>query len=447
MKKAHIKVYILIVLVTIIITRIVNKIEEIRNIVSRQDTVILYLVTQTKNNCVYSSEFFYFTIENCHQIKPGTYLYLVGTIDGSSDRDISVKKRLIISEKELYTPKMYSLKYWQSVLIYYRYLTWERLSKPFFDVLPYPASAVILSMLYGFKDDIDQITQENFLLTGTSHMQAVSGYNFAVISAGIYQAGSKLAGKRVQGITILIFACSFVYITGFLPSIIRAALSLIAFLITKFFLIRQYNSLFCLALVLLLLLLWQPTWLFSISFQLSAFATGGIILITPILNAIWQRVYTFYHFDLIQPILLFKICNEVVQALCVGLAASGATMPLLLWHFHEVNLIGILLTAITTSLISLLVSIGFWLSLIGLIISETVLHSLWGFLLVTAIYFPLDLFLKVLEYSSKLSFLKLNLETFGWIEVCISYSLLGAFIWCGQVLTKGSSQKLPITFL
>jgi ComEC/Rec2-related protein len=367
---------------------------------------------------------YYYSIPRCEDNSVGEYLELTGTVEHQTDSQFYDKKRLMISNKRIYAPDKYSFKYWNSLLVQARSFIWDKLSAPIYSLLPYPHSALLISMVFGGTDALDDQTSQLFIQTGTTHIQAVSGYNFAVITAGVYQATKRHARKKVQGLSILLVTIPFTIVVGAQPSVIRAALTVIAILTTKFLLIRQYNARFYLGIVLLLMILCIPSWLFSISFQLSGAATAGILYLYPFIQTHLDLSQSPIFADAFRYTWIKNISTEVGSAFSIALAATIATLPLLIFHFNNVTLIGLLVSSLCSYLLSYIVVVGFWTSIIS-IGSFTVLTSkvlqVW---MILFLYVPIEMYLCILKAAATVKFLTFTIHTFTLTHVLLSYCFI-----------------------
>lgn len=429
MKVASPQVCILILFILVIILRIFTEIHNIRKEQAGGNVRVLYLITQIKDDCWYSGGMYYYQVPRCEANLVGEYLDLTGTVDTTSDSRFYNKKRLIISEKSVYIPAKLSFKYWNSLYVQWRKYIWDKLSAPVHELLPYPHSAVLLSMVFGDKEGIDAKTSELFSLTGTTHVQAVSGYNFAVISAGIYQVVKKHARKKAQAILILAVVIGFTIVVGFQPSVVRAALTVLAILTTEFFLIRQYNAWFYLGIVLLLMLFVSPEWIFSISFQLSGAATAGILYFYPFLSTYLDLSKSKLLRELLRYSWVKNLCSEVANSFLIAVSATLATFPLLLWHFQELTLVGMFITSLCSYLLSAIVVIGFWTALISIGLYHTVMSKVLFIWMTLCLYVPIEMYLFVLKQSVAVQFLNFSFHTFTWLDLVLCYGVLLGGAW------------------
>ena len=88
--------------------------------------------------------------------------------------------------------------------------------------------------MLGYKNDISEEIQENFRNASMAHILAVSGMHISYIVLGINITFKKIIGKKsihiFLSILILIF---YMFITNFSPSITRAGIMGILYLISK----------------------------------------------------------------------------------------------------------------------------------------------------------------------------------------------------------------------
>ena len=124
--------------------------------------------------------------------------------------------------------------------------------------------------------------KNSFKNSGLLHILAASGMNVALIYGIWFFILRKLKVpfnlSVLSGIFIIIF---YTLMTGLGPSVIRAAIMLIFILVGKL-IDRDAHSISLLAFVALLMLIYNPTYINDVGFQLSFIVTLGLLLMTPI---------------------------------------------------------------------------------------------------------------------------------------------------------------------
>lgn len=119
---------------------------------------------------------------------------------------------------------------------------------------------------------------------GLSHLTAVSGANFAIISAFLFAAlGLLLPNRKVQLITTIAFLIIYVLLARPTPSVVRAATMVTIYLIAKLSGKRTIAA-STLAIAVSAILLINPFLAFEPGFILSVLATTGLIFLAPVIS-------------------------------------------------------------------------------------------------------------------------------------------------------------------
>lgn len=186
------------------------------------------------------------------------------------------------------------------------------------------AVAVASTLLLGYRASLNAETLSAYSRTGTLHVLSVSGMHVALL----YIVISKLLGLPIltrknrwlnPAFSILLI-WAYALITGFSPSVNRAALMITLLIIGKTF-NRDAHSLNVLAFSAFALLIYNPFYLADVGFQLSYLAVFGLIVLQPAIQKLWQPENRF--------------ARLVWSACCVSLAAQLVTSPLSLYYFHQ----------------------------------------------------------------------------------------------------------------
>ncbi len=119
------------------------------------------------------------------------------------------------------------------------------------------------------------------LSAGLSHLTAVSGANFAIVSAFLFALiGALFPRRRIQVVVTLFALFIFVLLVRPTPSVLRAAVMALVFLVAKLS-GRRNVALNSLAIAICILLLLNPFQAFEAGFILSVLATSGLIFLAP----------------------------------------------------------------------------------------------------------------------------------------------------------------------
>ena len=162
------------------------------------------------------------------------------------------------------------------------------------------------------------------------------------------------------------------------------------------------------------MLLYNPAWLVSISFQLSFLATVGVVIVSPVLVNYLQFLP-----DLIK------------QDLAVSLSAQLLTTPIIAINFHQLSLIGILVNSLILWIVPPVMILG---------IAALALSFIWLPLAIVVGFSTtvlLTYFIYVVGFFNSLPF---SVSYIGKVNPLIwlgYYVLLGGIVW-------GLSQNLKV---
>ena len=232
---------------------------------------------------------------------------------------------------------------------------------------------LIKGILLGKRSDVPSETLDIFRNSGTFHVLAVSGLHVGLVAMFCYFGFSlfRFPQKMLCFLTIiavLIYAC----LIGFRPSVFRASLMAILFLVAL--LIDRdaelYNLLAFAALVLLLL---NPQQVWDVGFQLSFVAVASIVYFVPKMERPLRRLWTGAEDppSVSEGSVLTRFRNTAIKWLVlsylVTLAAQIGTGPLIAYHFYRTYPLGIIVGPFAVGLVSLIVAVGMTSVCVGFI--------------------------------------------------------------------------------
>ena len=204
--------------------------------------------------------------------------------------------------------------------------------------------ALTQALVVGKKDELSQETHQAYRQVGASHLLALSGMHLGIIYSLLYfflVRWVRHSRWRWYFLPLILFSLwGYTLVAGMPVSLVRAALMLSVITITT---LMQYRTdpLHPLALSAIIILLVEPAQVFSISFQLSYAAVLFLLLL-------WAPVNE-----------LFPQQNWVIKLFVVSCIATLGTMPLTLYYFHQLPLLGPLLSLILIPLTTLII----WMTL------------------------------------------------------------------------------------
>lgn len=186
------------------------------------------------------------------------------------------------------------------------------------------AFSICTALLVGYDDEISGDVMQSFSHSGTLHILSVSGmhtgilYMVLMLFCKLIDPHNRYPKLRCAGViaVMLLFAA----ITGFSPSVLRAALMLVLVLLGKTFR-RNGNPYNTLLFSAFLLLLYDPFLLADVGFLLSYLAVGGIMYLYPLINDRWSPRN--------------RILKFAWDISLMSVAATLFTLPVTLYYFHQ----------------------------------------------------------------------------------------------------------------
>ncbi|MDX1351038.1 MAG: ComEC/Rec2 family competence protein [Putridiphycobacter sp.] len=268
---------------------------------------------------------------------------------------------------------------------------------------------VAKALLLGEKEFLDEATLKSFSSAGAMHVLAVSGLHVGIIMLilqFILKPIKRLKyGEFVHAIIVIFGVWFYALLTGFSPSVIRAAL-MFSFIVIGMGLQRQ-NSIYQSILVsAFIILIFDPFSLFKVGFQLSYLAVLGIVYFQP-------KIYRAFYFS-------STIIDYIWQITSVSIAAQLATFPLGLYYFHQFPNLFFISNIIVIPLAGIILMLGF---------VYFILHFAQplSYILEQVIDFCLTFLHKSVTLIENLPFAIIWGISIHWVEVFLIYFLILSF--------------------
>ncbi len=211
---------------------------------------------------------------------------------------------------------------------------------------------ILLSLVAGKKEGLLPGIRDTFSRAGISHLLAISGLHLSIVSFMffylIYRSlsffeNSLISGrsKKLAGIISLLPLAAYAIFTGFSPSTQRA-LIMIGIVLVSFVIEKEKDIISSLSVAGIVILLIDAASLFSISFQLSFFAVGFIVL-------------GLSHLKKYPGIFKKTFFARTGMMMAVTFFASMGTAPLTSYYFNMLSFIGLASNLIFIPLIGFIV--------------------------------------------------------------------------------------------
>ncbi|RLD46151.1 MAG: hypothetical protein DRI86_03920 [Bacteroidetes bacterium] len=183
---------------------------------------------------------------------------------------------------------------------------------------------VAAGMLLGVRDMLSPELRQAYAGAGAMHILCVSGLHVGIIllimNALLSFLKYKPQGRILKAAIILSIIWFYAFLTGLSPSVVRAA-TMFSFVTIGQNINRHTNIFSSLAASALVLLLYNPSMLFELGFQLSYSAVIAIVVLQKPLSNLWIP----------NNIIIYNVW----QLITVSIAAQIGTAPLSLYYFHQ----------------------------------------------------------------------------------------------------------------
>src|SRR5215213_2146392 len=213
----------------------------------------------------------------------------------------------------------------------------ERSLQSIYRIFPDPESSLMAGILLGVDTGLTDRLQQAFKNTGTAHIIAISGFNISIIAGLFVTFFSRFLGPRRGAIVAIAGILFYTLLVGADASVVRAALMGSLALFARQVGRRQFalNTLLAVAMGMCL---WNPLYIWDVGFQLSFFATLGLILYAEPFSNFANRIITNY-FPASTAEKFAKLLSEFVL---LTFAAQLTTIPIMAYHFQRISLISFL---------------------------------------------------------------------------------------------------------
>jgi competence protein ComEC len=206
-----------------------------------------------------------------------------------------------------------------------------------------PYASLMKGLVYGLPITIDPLFKQEIVKSGLAHLVVLSGANVTLLTQFSEEMFNSL-GKWIGIVFQILFLLLFVNIVGPQAPLMRAVYMFLCTSVCLFTGRPTYIG-WNLFITIFIVSIFHHEWITSVSFQLSVFATLGII--------IWGKINS--HFE--------NKINPFIAIFFESWIVFLTTAPISIWYFKSVSLLGPLSTALVSWLIVPLMIAGFTISL------------------------------------------------------------------------------------
>ncbi|HMR99920.1 MAG TPA: ComEC/Rec2 family competence protein [Anaerolineales bacterium] len=210
----------------------------------------------------------------------------------------------------------------------------ERSLANIYRIFPDPESSLLAGILLGVDTGLTKELQDAFKNTGTAHIIAISGFNISIIAGIFFTMFSRFFGPRWGSALAVLGIVFYTLLVGGDAAVVRAAMMGTFALFARQIGRRQF-ALNTLLAVAMLMCAWNPLYIWDVGFQLSFFATLGLILYAePFSNFVSNLLIRYFPVSTAQ-----KIIQPLSDFVLLTFAAQLTTIPIMAYHFQRISLV------------------------------------------------------------------------------------------------------------
>lgn len=275
-------------------------------------------------------------------------------------------------------------------------------------------AGLLIGILLGKNENIDEEVKEDFRNSGIYHILAVSGAHMSYVILGITYLLDKISiSRRKKEILKILCIIFFMLVTNTSVSVVRAGMMGIITIGASFFYRKKdiFNSV-CFS--MLIILIYNPYSINSISFMLSYGGVIGILMLNKSYIRLIKKLKPNKK-NIVGTRCIVPVKIEVISTI---LSAQTMIIPIMILKFHTISLTFLFANILVSYIIGIIIILGFicaFISLISLEISSFI-----------AIF--LEVLLKILIFIAKffgdIPLSKIYVTTPSIISILLYYILI-----------------------
>lgn len=208
----------------------------------------------------------------------------------------------------------------------------------------YKSNEYIKIFVLGDTSALDEEVLSSYRENGISHLFSISGMHISLFASILLYVLKRISYNNYYNYgMVIIFLIFYSLLVGSSASVLRSLIMYILFSINKV-LNLKIKSIDIMCIVLIIMLLYKPYYIYDISFQYSYLISFSLVL------------YSYK---------LKYIKNKIFKSLYISLISFLISFPICIYNFYQVNILSIILNIFLIPLVS---SIIFPLSLLSFII-------------------------------------------------------------------------------
>lgn len=314
----------------------------------------------------------------------------------------------------------------------------ENLCKHIDKITDEETAGMLKAMLFGNKEEIDGDIKELYKRAGILHLISISGLHIGALGAVLF----KLLKKRFSYYTATIVSGTVMVMYGILTggsvSSIRAVIMFIISLAAKIC-GRKYDLKSSISLTAIIMLLYNPYYIYNVSFKLSVMAIVAVAFVYEelhkhVLIKISRSSKTKTNDD--NKILLYKLKDKAISSFLVSISVSVVTAPILASVYFEISLYSVFVNLLVIPLMSIVLISGL------IAVFSSIIFFRLGIFFIGIDKAILNLYTFICKLVDKLPFNRICLKQMDYKTICIYYGVLILIVGVIYIVNQINSGKI-----
>lgn len=276
----------------------------------------------------------------------------------------------------------------------------EYTENTFYNSLNKENADIILSVILGDVDYLDDGLYHNIKLMGLAHIFAVSGTHIVILYIFLFAVFKIcLLSRRISWLISWALIWFYGFLIGF-PLTVMRALTMFTLLFGSEVFYRKYNSINSIGLAALVLTIYNPYWIFDAGFLLSFSAALGLI------------AYNKYVAKNIETE------DVILRTLYLYIFMQLSILPVIAYYFNYLPLMGILYNLLLLPIFTVILIYGFVLLILNVLFSTvlTIPFKIFDYILYSLRY--------IVDFTDEIVFNGIVLPSFSPVLTIFFYTML-----------------------
>ncbi len=294
------------------------------------------------------------------------------------------------------------------------------LKKTFYGNLSLKNACIAEAVILGNRNNISGYITENFKRCGVYHLFAISGLHVSFFISLIYLWFRRVNSSYALFWALVIFLIIYNFLVGERASMLRASIMTVLMFLARNW-NREYSCKILLCLSYIIMMLFNPHFLYNLGFWMSYGSMAALILVYP---AVMEIPYRFFPFSKRSRGWFF------IRIALMTFSIQAALLPVLAYYFGEISLI---------SPVANILIIPVFYVLLFILMTSSFISLIWppvgGLMMKTGNIF-FEYILKVVKILGRYDFFIINFNSFNVKNMVIYYIIFLIVLYAVPVIIR-----------